>query len=796
VVALACCFLLPLALVAKPELQSAFLQFGRTRALAVNTWATLHYRLKNPDAKPVTLTLRLIPEQGATAIFEDEVTLGAHRFLYGRELVTVAPCQKYRVDVYQQDKRLISFEMLAAYTDPTARCQAFFLDDNRDFEGVSELGKSKDLLADVSQTKVSAADAPTHWAGYDDSRVVAIGTPDFSLFSSDQYVALTEYVNRGGTLVFLVPGGTLAAAETPLADLLPVVPLHVRRVEDLPELDAWGAKSYVETAPRQPFANPDGIPFLESSPVGAGITTLSHGEFPVIRWRRVGLGRVGVVAVDPCARLAQQSGCFLAVWDHILTWAQSPYSLSYRENNTTVPKLMAQLTGHRIPGVAPISRLLFGYAALITLILLVGYARRRHATAWLTTAVLGILATSLVFLAAYHSNRQQARLSATILSLRAASPARTTGQAVISVQSRSDIRPTFVATDPETLLRNLPPVTRGMRKQTGEAPLLVHRADELSGTPDIAIRALKPRTFATVFTQPPLAPPAAALVLGTDGLNVAAGSVPGFLPADSELKAFAILPGGIRPVRLAGGQTEGLADNTNFLRLNPFLTDLSGLLSSGRFPSPALAFVHPWLPGRSRLPLDLANFVQQGYAVSFVPARLTIAAGPVQVPAELVRVAPHDSSTQAYLLNRELGTIRYAEQFLTFDAILPPWLLGLRPEQVELRLEATSPGGNIVTDVGLIPRPKKERHFVTAQNRRSPLWAQSLRPVESKGETHRFQNLPLGLFSPVTGRCAVIVRLSQKQYVKDPAMAERMNSWRFDRIQIRITGQLPEQREF
>jgi type II secretory pathway pseudopilin PulG len=792
VVVLACCFLLPLSLLAKPELQSAFLQFGKSRSLAVNTWATLHYRLKNPDPKPVTLRLRLIPSQGATAIFENEVTLGAHRFLSGRELVTVSPCQTYRLDVYRKGRRLVSFEMLAAYTDPVDRCQTFFLDDDPEFEGVSELGKTKGLLAHVSRTKVSAADAPTHWAGYDDSRVVAIGTPDFSLFGSDQYVALTEYVNRGGTLVFLVPAGTLAAAQTPLVDLLPVAPLHVRRVEDLPELDAWGAEAYLGETKRPSFADPDGIPFLESSPVGAGITTLSHGDFPIIRWRRVGLGQVGVVAVDPGTKLAQRSGCFLAVWDHILSWAQSPYSLSYRENNTIVPKLMAQLTGHRIPGVAPISRLLFGYTLLIGAILVFGYARRRHATAWLTTAVLGVLATGLVFLAAYRSNRQRARLSATILSLRATSSARTTGQAVISVQSRSDIRPTFTGTDRETLLRNLPPVTRGMRKQTGEAPLLIDRKDEISSTPDIAIRALKPRTFASVFTQAPLNPTANALTLGTDGLTLA----PADIPAEAGLKAFAILPAGIRPVRLGGGKIEGLADSGNFLRLNPFLTDLSSLLSSGRFPSPAIAFVQPWEPERSRLPLDLAGFVQQGYDLTFVPARLTIPAGPIQVPFELVNVVPHDTSTQAYLLNRELGTIRYAEQFLTFDAVLPPWLLGLRPTQIELRVEATSPGGNITTDVGLVPRPKKKRELLAAQNRQGPLWAQSTQPVETKGETYRFRDVPPTLFSPVTGRCSVLVRLSQKKYVKDPAMAERMNSWRFDRILVRITGQLPEQREF
>ena len=782
---------------AKPELQSVFLSFGKSRALAANTWATLSYVLRNPDAKSVTLRLRLLPEDGGTAIFEYEVTVPGKRFIHGREMVTVAPCQKYRMEVFQGTRKLTTFEALTAYSDPLSRCQAFFLDDNPSFEGVSELGRTPELLERVSQTKISAAKAPTHWAGYDDSRVVVIGAPDFRYLGSDRCAALIEYVHRGGTVVFISPAGTLAAAHTPLADILPVTPLRVRLVEVVPELDGWGATAFGPKREREPFASPDGIPFLESTPKDEGVSTLTHGDFPVIRWRSIGLGRVGVIAVDPCGAIARNSGCFLAVWNHILSWAQAPYSLSYRENNTRVPALMAQLTGHRIPGVRPVAALLFGYAALVTILLIVGYALRRHATAWIAAAALGFLATGLVFIGAYRANSHRPRRGAAVLTLTTASGTRTASQAVVSLQSRSDARPTLVGQAADTLIRGLPAVTRDKRKQSGDAPVLVHRASEISSTPKINVAALKPRSIAAISSPPPLPTSHPRLTMGTDSITVAATDLPDWLPPN-QLHAFAILPNAIRPLRLGDGQIQGLASDRAALRLDPFLTGVSELVSSGRFPSPAVAFVHPFRPGTDPLPLDLTDFTAQGYAIQFIPMRASAPAGEIEIPATCIRVVPRGNVTRMYLTNRDLCTVRRPEFFLEFDVVLPAWMIGVQPDSVEAIIDARNPGGNLVTTVRLAPSGQRGHQPGKAKTLggSSASWLGAIEATSSNGSTHAFQSLPPTLFSPITGQCRLVLRLTQKQLVRNPIVAERLNSWRFGSIQIRLTGQLPEQREF
>jgi hypothetical protein len=119
-------------------------------------------------------------------------------------------------------------------------------------------------------------------------------------------------------------------------------------------------------------------------------------------------------------------------------------------------------------------------------------------------------------------------------------------------------------------------------------------------------------------------------------------------------------------VRLANRQVQELLPLDRSLRLDPFQNQLAELLGSGCFPAPALAVVHPW--SGTENPLDLGDFAQQGFTVQFLPLQATAAAGPLAIPAECIRLEPHDSGTRAYLLNREFSVSRHPEHFLGCDA--------------------------------------------------------------------------------------------------------------------------------
>jgi hypothetical protein len=184
--------------------------------------------------------------------------------------------------------------------------------------------------------------------------------------------------------------------------------------------------------------------------------------------------------------------------------------------------------------------------------------------------------------------------------------------------------------------------------------------------------------------------------------------------------------------------------------------------------------------------------------VQFLPLQATAAAGPLAIPAECIRLEPHDSGTRAYLLNREFSVIRHPEHFLGFDAYLPPWLHGLEPTTLDITVAAANPGNNLAIEVHLVPPARRGEipDKPIQANTPHPLWRDAIAPVAAKGATSRFANLPPDLFDPVSGRCHLLVRVSQKTLVRDPGVAERANSWRFGSIRMHLTGNLPEQREF
>ena len=126
-------------------------------------------------------------------------------------------------------------------------------------------------------------DAPGTRHMYADARMVAIACPEYGALTALQYDALLDYVHAGGTLVFIRPEGVLGAADTPLADILPVVPLGIRKIEAFPELDAQGAAFREQVGepddpPRVVFGTDREVPFLEGMPLW---WTAAEGPFKV-----------------------------------------------------------------------------------------------------------------------------------------------------------------------------------------------------------------------------------------------------------------------------------------------------------------------------------------------------------------------------------------------------------------------------------------------------------------------------------------------------------------------------------
>lgn len=782
---------------AKPRVASATVRLGRSPRVLADGWATLHYRIENPDDTPAECRLTLESDRGGTAVFEKTISIGPKSFLRGRELVIGARGDEYRVSLSQGD-RVVHRDTALVRADSSTKARLFVLNDSADFVGVSTLARTRALIKQATHTSLPAREAPCHWLAYDTAQAVVVGIPEFSEMSSLQFEALRNYVARGGNLVFVDPQGTLAAAGTPLRDLLPVTPLRVRQVEDCPALDAWGEHqaALITSAdekldgPRPVLADEEGLPFLESVPRTGAITSLRSSEFPIISWRRFGIGRVGVIAMNPCTDLMWSSRCAFAVWNHILSWTHPAFSLSDPRNGRALPEIISLLTGFKIPKVGVIKWILLGYLAGILAALTIGFRTGRNTTAWLVAAVIGTATTAGIFLYAFQRNADRPARSATILNLRTSTAEQRSGCAAISLLSKSDCRPTITATHHESAFRVLPkPSTFGKYRRTAMAPKLrVHRVNSLPSTPRINIQALKPRTFATSYNAPVAqVPKPVQVTLTANGPDLQGWECPPWAKT-RDTEAFALLPSGCARITINGNRLSHLNLGQDRVDLNLVNAEFRTYFASGLLPWPGIALLTPWNDAQHELPVELKDFSRRGYVVDFLPMSIRVERGPFVIPPQMIavrrvgqlsrQVRQHDQWVRNVLRNK-------SREFC-LEAILPAFLADVVPLTVDITLDATNPGGNLEFSIGLLPNNIPIRETIP------PPWQATIQPSETSGQRFVFGELPPGkLVDPIIGRIRLLLQARQKQLIADLLETERTNAWKVNTLRISVTAQLP-----
>jgi len=805
------CLAAPQAGKAAPEIAGALVRFGRSPSVVSHSWAYLMYHIRNPDPKHVKIRLSLRPDHGGVAIFEKEIELGPNAYLRGRELITPARCETYQLNIYQGKIRVAHDKIFARYSQVQYRDRLFVVNDSEDWHGTGGLVKRKGLVAKVEVTTLPARDLPHHWLGYGESRAVLAAAPDFDDMTAMQYTALVDFVQRGGTLIFLYPEGVLAAADTPLRELLPVTPLRVRLIEELPALDEWGRAYHAETqgrkgkeakaaTPRATLADPEGIAFLESVPAGDGVTTLSHSEFPVCRWGRRGLGTVGVFAVDPGTKLIRDSACYVPIWNHLLTWARSPFVLCHPRNAETLPRLLALLTGFEIPDASLVQGLLVGYLSVLGLVLGAGFVLRKHTAAWIAATALGVVMTVGIFKVAAARNAKHAAQSVSIVDLAASTNRHLSGHTVMSMFSKKDCRPTLAESNPENCLRVLPPLSRLRGGQvTMASPLVVRRVGGVVTAPYVNIQALKPRIFSAVYNLPPTSVGTLPrLLFGDHPPRLTPWPLPDWA-GKRGVRAYALYRNGFLRLNVKGGKCVGVDTASGMLRLDTLSSEFEEFFASRLLPDPCLILLRPWTEKTGRLSLDLGDFEQRGYAVDLIPLVSEVpAAGRVMIPPELIEVRTASVySRMAGRLGQWQGVLtRQKAQFLEFEALLPRFLADARIDEIQVDLEVSNPGENILFDAGLTPGA------ISVLPSGPGLWKGAVKPGRRKGFSYGFTGLDEEqLVDRVTGRFVLLLRASQKREIEDIVESQRCNSWKITSLRVTAFGAVgadadPETRRF
>lgn len=790
-----------LGAMAEPQITAAALRNGNSPRLTANSWAYLTYTLRNPDSEEVSVRLSLRPaNQGAQAIFEKDIRLAPHTFLKGRELVTASPVDDYTLSLFRGEERIERATVVSRHTDPLEQYTVYVINDDPDFGGTSDLMRSQAFPARAVVITCTAKDAPHHWTGYGDSHVVAIAGPAYRNLTAMQYSALLEFVHRGGSVAFIDPVGAMGAGATPWRELLPGTPIGIRRIEESPPLDQWGDAWYRAAArhggaragARSRFEAPEGIPFLELVPNPECRITLAQDEFPVCCWQRHGLGRTVAVAVNACTPLVKESALFIPLWQHILYLSQAPFALSYHENSRLLHPLMGQLTGFRIPPVASVARLLCIYVLFLGIVLIGGYALRRHVAAWCLTAFSGILFTAWIFLSAFRQSADRPPHLASVLDLCTSTAQRTSGHAVIGLFSREDIRPTLRDSNPDNGLRALPPAVRGTRKSPLDAPLMVRRNGDNAELPGIYVQALKPRHIASVYTKPSDSSDTVPLVtMGREGLAITPYELPKRLK--SATSAWILLPNGLLRTDLRNGTCTNLATAASGFEADTFQRALKDYLACGRFPAPALVVLEPWNQSLHSFSLNLEPFQPQGFHVELLPLDMAVTQTEVLVPAQMYSIAPATAFARLATQNGLWtgSTLRQPSLTLPLRVEIPPILAAGSITSASVCVEIANPGGNISVEAAFA---RQSLLCSTAAVLPDDMgWREGIPATRQEGSVLFFDNLlEKDMPSYLTdGSLFLLLRLSQRQYLRDHADAERANAWKILRLEMETVTLLP-----
>ncbi len=821
---------------AQASKQGGYIHYNNSRRVHYFSWASLTFTVNNNRSKDADLRIKMTPmNQRNYTIYDNTFTLGPGLWYDFHTLVTIGTVDRYAVDMYWDDLLVTDQnvrENILRLAKPEDQF-IVFINDDRDLS-YGMFSKNTNLDAPYVNSFNQAKKAPAQFAGYDNAYIVVLYRPDFSMMTSRQYNAILDYVARGGAVLFGDPQGIMEAWATPLRKFLPVTPLRIRKVEFLRSLTAIGGK---------PAFWPEGADFLESLPRGEGITTLIHEDFPLARWGRYGLGKVGVFAINPSQVKFQREykgTNFDACWRHILSFgSRASYVSSTRDPSLT--KAVDKLTGLKIPRAEFIRNFILIYLLIIILFVAAGFVFHQQLKSWIALCVISLLTTQGIFLYARYRARNLNAKTATILEFANYGTEDASTEQLISLILKKEQDLDLINSDVDLKLRSMPPPlrarvkSRGYLRRTMPIRTSKSRKAEKSKTPGKAKKKKKPKMFADplhgkgeVMRQP-------LKICQRDGrsslmnlklraskpqffstLHVRRGKVIEELPqvrwqADGpviepwplppELQAaYAVLvcEVGYFPLRLHNGrlslhpsQGEGLQQPAvEYVALSKYL-------ARGNVSAPMIALFQ-------RTKQDSSGFLPQDFEVlgrrmQFVPVveDLTVA-GDIHVPFARIRVEARRD--EARILKQQGEWVKVspvhgkATRKFQLDCFLPPAHNALQVKQLKVNFVPENRGRNI--EFRLFLKRSGEGNNLTTKN------TGATEGLELKKQADGLYAIGsarpeffAGVFGPANGHFVLVLTATPKEALKTDQLAKiRLNTWRVVRLQVAASGELPPAR--
>lgn len=713
----------PVSAASGPEFHSGLPALGSRYEVVPYQPSLLPVRLRNPESTPLEVILAIRPDRTGNMLIQEErlrLGPGAHwttalRFLPDTHRDYV---QEWRLPT----GRLLSRDVMPIIIDVSGERKRPVLihDADRD-PGGNDWGWSWPDPG-FRHARLRAAETPSHWLDYERATVVLLGLPDYDAMTHAQYQALLDFVQSGGTLVWLHPDSILAARATPLADLLPIQPLAKQQLEHVRPLQTWARHhQHQERTPTDPPAPGTGWLFLDSELRATATAALEAGGTPWIAWLRFGAGQAGTLLFDALPTILSDTAEGHALRSHIFRWGQR-HPLA--QGAVFAPELQPaaeRLTGFQSVSADAILHLLLSYLALACATLFLSRRRQFDAVGWVALAVMGLMATALILQAAQRRIAAQPERNRIALSVVAPHEGRVTGQQHLTLFTKRDHAPHLVMTSDN---RWLPPFFPSERDPILLQPsrritetLHLKRRGDTEELRNFRLPALRPRSVGAAYAldQSVAREPIPPVQVGYDEQG----------PYVHDLHDDA-WPAGTRTYLTGAHASRLLAKDTDdrwrpvsqadrLARVNPVIAAWEQWLDAGHLPPGRVVRLYPAAAAAPRwaMPYTLeGDYVDTGYTLEMASAVDLQPVGPVRVPPEWVELQPADH--RARLLLRPVsptGTPVALAGTYEYRAYLPPLLANLAIQQITVQLRANDPAMTYRLQAAIQPYGTSDRQL-------------------------------------------------------------------------------------
>ncbi|HBC85543.1 MAG TPA: hypothetical protein DCZ94_01175 [Lentisphaeria bacterium] len=692
---------------ALPTVTKSSIKVGMSPRIQKNSWAYVNCTISNPDSKTYEAYIRLVDEKsfmGKRTVFSDYVTVPAGAVLNYSTEIMIEDSEEYHVEIYIEDKKVPGVDTILIKTLSEREEQFYILNDSMT-ESMGSVNQLEYFKKKCFQLTLSSRDVPFHWSAFKTGLAIVILKPDFDKYSARQFRAIIDYAKQGGIVIFADPESTLEAAKTPLAEILPVNPLRIRKITKLDSISSFfpGFKNWGDLFP---------VNFLESYPRDNSIVWFKEGQFPVFCWRKTGFGEVRCSAVSLSGDILGRTDA----WEKIMIFFLN-HQLKYNDTKK-IMTCLDDMTGYTVPGVGVVKTVFFWYFLFLAVLTGAGLYFRKSNISFAASIILSVVVTAWVFnLISAGSANTSSMLVAAVEARYPLGEFRVT-DGYYGIFSRKDTIESFNAENENTKFSAIPvSMNRFANIGIGDDPskgiIGKNQAEPVEvltsyGVPRMYNMNIKANTTRQVNAM--------ISTRRKESENYAlpeiAYSDKGFSmkewQAPSEFKfdyAFLALPGKVVPLSVSGSRISyAPASGESYFRGDNIMMSVEGVIRSGfRNVKPGIALV-----GSGELEMKFGNAGCQSRLVNFIPVNEKCETDRIYIGPESIVITAGDTATKALIPCNEFIS-PFSSQNATDYKIsfrLPPAFAMLDPEEIEINLVYLNDGGSIIIQPALLANGK------------------------------------------------------------------------------------------